>query len=123
MCGEDACRHPTSTVVTAARLVLGGNSDRALSLAVRIADAWFSSGTPGFEVAVRLRDRLEYFRVQCGRAAPLPAYFRVPGGDLDAVQRYLSEGMDKLIFWVQNLSPPGEDRHQALRQAASALGL
>jgi probable F420-dependent oxidoreductase len=104
-------------------LVLGGNSDKALNRAARIADAWFSSGTPSFEQAVRLRDRLEYFRVQCGRAAPLPAYFRVPGDDLDVVERYVSEGMDRLIFWVQNLSPLGTDRHQALRQAAAALGL
>jgi probable F420-dependent oxidoreductase len=104
-------------------LVLGGNSDRALRRAVQLADAWFSSGTPSFEEAVRLRDRLEYFRVQCGRSEPLPAYFRVPGADLDVVERYLAEGMDKLIYWVQNLSPPGTDRHETLRQAASALGL
>jgi probable F420-dependent oxidoreductase len=104
-------------------LVLGGNSDRALSRAARLADAWFSSGTPSFEEAVRLRDRLEHFRAQCGRSDPLPAYFRVPGGDLSVVARYVAEGMDKLIFWVQNLSPPGRDRHEALQEAASALGL
>jgi alkanesulfonate monooxygenase SsuD/methylene tetrahydromethanopterin reductase-like flavin-dependent oxidoreductase (luciferase family) len=104
-------------------LVLGGNSDKALSRAARVADAWFSSGTPSFEQAVRLRDRLEHFRIRCGRSDPVPAYFRVGGDDLDVVQRYLSEGMDKLIFWVQNLSPPGTDRQQALRQAAAILGL
>jgi probable F420-dependent oxidoreductase len=104
-------------------LVLGGNSDRALSRAARLGDAWFSSGTPSFEEAVRLRDRLESFRVQWGRPEPLPAYFRVPGGDVAVVERYLAEGMDNLIFWVQNLSPSGVDRGQALRDAAAALGL
>jgi probable F420-dependent oxidoreductase len=104
-------------------LVLGGNSDRALRRAARLADAWFSSGTPSFEEAVRLRDRLEHFCVECGRTEPLPAYFRVPGGDLEVVQRYLAEGMDRLVFWQQYLSPPGTDRHEGLRQAASALGL
>jgi probable F420-dependent oxidoreductase len=104
-------------------LVLGGNSDKALRRAARLADAWFSSGTPSFDEAVRLRDRLEYFGDQCGRSEALPAYFRVPGDDLGVVERYLAEGMDKLIFWVQNLSPPGADRHEALRQAAVALGL
>jgi probable F420-dependent oxidoreductase len=104
-------------------LVLGGNSDKALSRAARLADAWFSSGTPSFEEAVRLRDRLEHYRLQCGRTEPLPAYFRVPGGDLDVVPRYVAEGMDKLIFWVQNLSPPGRDRQQALQDAADSLGL
>jgi probable F420-dependent oxidoreductase len=102
-------------------VVLGGNSDRALGRAARLADAWFASGTPSFEEAVRLRDRLEQFRVRCGRPEPLPAYFRVPGGDLDVVPRYLAEGIDKLIFWVQNLSPPGRDRHEALLDAAAAL--
>ena len=40
------------------RSILGGNTDRALRRAARLADGWFSSGNPTFDEAVRLRARL-----------------------------------------------------------------
>jgi probable F420-dependent oxidoreductase len=61
-------------------LVLGGNSDRALARAARLADAWFASGTPSLEEAVGLRDRL----LRPGRPHPAPAGLR-PGAGLRPV--------------------------------------
>lgn len=104
-------------------LVLGGNSERALGRAARMADAWFASGTPSFEEAVALRDRLAAACARAGRTRALPAYFRVPGYDPEVVARYTAEGLDQLVFWAQNVSPPGADTGAALSEAAAAMGL
>jgi probable F420-dependent oxidoreductase len=105
-------------------LVLGGNSDRAMTRAVRRADAWFASGIPTFDEACRLRDRLEAIGRREGRARPLPAYFRVPGSDLTVTGRYLAEGLDHLLFWAQNVcDPKGDSVAQELDRAAGILGL
>ena len=50
-------------------LILGGNTERALRRAATAGDGWFSSGTPSFDDAVRLRDRLVELRDPGGRAA------------------------------------------------------
>jgi probable F420-dependent oxidoreductase len=104
-------------------LVLGGNSDRALARAARLADAWFASGTPSLQEAVGLRDRLAASCARVGRTRPLPVYVRVPGYDPSVLERYTAEGLDHLVFWAQNVCPPGAERGSALQQAAAALGL
>ena len=104
-------------------LVLGGNSDRAVARAARLADAWFASGTPSLEEAAGLRDRLAAACARVGRERPLPAYFRVPGYDPAVLGRYTAEGLEQLVFWAQNVCSPGPDPGPALRHAAVALGL
>jgi probable F420-dependent oxidoreductase len=104
-------------------LVLGGNSDRALARAARVADAWFASGTPSFEEAVQLRDRLDEACRKAGRAGTIPAYFRVPGYDPAVIERYAAEGIENLVFWVQYVCPEGSDPGPALAEAAAAFGL
>lgn len=104
-------------------LVLGGNSSRALARAARMADAWFASGTPSFQEAVRLRDQLAESCTRAGRTRPLPAYFRVPGYDPAVIGRYVAEGLENLVFWAQNVCPPGAEPGPALGQAAAALGI
>lgn len=105
-------------------IVLGGNSDKAMTRAVRRADAWFASGIPTYDEACRLRDRLEAVRLREDRAEPLPCYFRVPGGELSVAGRYLDEGLDRLLFWAQNVCDPrGDSVVEKLNQAAEELGL
>jgi probable F420-dependent oxidoreductase len=106
------------------RLVLGGNSDKAMTRAVRRADAWFASGIPTFDEACRLRDRLDAVRRREGRIEPLTAYFRVPGGDVTIAEQYVAEGLDHLLFWAQNVCDPrGEALADELGRAAGVLGL
>jgi probable F420-dependent oxidoreductase len=106
-------------------LVLGGNTERALRRAARLGDAWFSSGTPPFEDAVRLRDRLAELCAELGRD-PLPCYFRVERWDGDLVRRYAAEGIDNLILWADQVWPSGadiplEEKRQSLSHAADLL--
>jgi probable F420-dependent oxidoreductase len=104
-------------------VVLGGNSDRALQRAARLGDAWFASGTPSFEDAVRLRDRLAALTEPAGR--PIPAYVRVEKPTPSLVDRYRTAGFDEAILWADQVwtgDTPGE-RRAALARAATALGL
>jgi len=105
-----------------APIVLGGNSDRALQRAVASADGWFASGTPTFEEAVRLRDRLEQLRLEHGRADEIECYFRVPFGP-SVIERYRDAGFRNLIFWLRDLCPDGEERATNFRRAADLIGL
>ena len=60
--------------------MLGGNSDRALRRAVRLGDGWFSSGTPPFDEALRLRGELQRLRAESDRAdEPFKLVFRMDG--------------------------------------------
>ena len=59
-------------------LVLGGNTERALRRAARLADGWFSSGNPTFDEAVRLRARLDR-SLRRGRAGASTADLRAHG--------------------------------------------
>lgn len=106
-------------------IVLGGNSDRALSRAVRLADAWFASGTPSLEEALRLRDRLEALKARHSRSSPLTIYFRVAGTpDSEVLERYKAEELTNLIFWAQNIySPEIADLGRALAEAAEKAGI
>ncbi len=83
-------------------LVLGGNTDRALHRAARLGDAWFSSGTPSFSDAVRLRDRLAALCEQYGRAM-IACYFRLEGQELELVPRYDAEGITNLVVWADQI--------------------
>ncbi|MGF7237701.1 MAG: TIGR03619 family F420-dependent LLM class oxidoreductase [Frankia sp.] len=113
-------------------LVLGGNTERALRRAARLGDAWFSSGTPSFEDALILRDRLAQLCAEYGRG-PLPCYFRVQRWDGDLVRRYEAEGIENLVLWADQVWPrtgessPGEsssaEKRQNLVAAARRLGI
>jgi probable F420-dependent oxidoreductase len=106
-------------------LVFGGNSDRALRRAALLGDGWFSSGTPNFDDARRLRDRLHAIRAEHGLTAPFRCYFRVEGFDPAVVEDYAKEGIDDLVFWADQLWPPGgrEDKQAVLTRSAEALSL
>jgi probable F420-dependent oxidoreductase len=106
-------------------LILGGNTPRALRRAARIADGWFSSGTPTFAAARELRDKLCHLRSEFGRTEPFRCYFRVEGFNPAEIQGYQSEGIDDLVIWADQLWPAGTlaDQRAALARAAAELGL
>lgn len=107
-------------------IVLGGNSDRALDRAVRIADGWFSSANPTLDEAVRLRDQIERFRQQHDRTTPLHCWFRVANLDAPTLARYAAEGLTDLVVWSHEVWPSElapEARRDRLRRSAEALGL
>ncbi|WP_239375035.1 TIGR03619 family F420-dependent LLM class oxidoreductase, partial [Frankia sp. Cj5] len=105
-------------------LVLGGNTDRALRRAARVGDAWFSSGTPSFSDAVRLRDQLAALCEEQGRAM-IPCYFRLAGRDPELVCRYDAEGITDLVVWADQLwCGDGPDAmRQSLAQAVDDFGI
>jgi len=106
-------------------LVLGGNSDRALRRAASLGDGWISSGTPSFDDALRLRDRLDHLAVRHGRSRPLECYFRVEGFDPALVEQYRSHGIDHVVVWADQVWHGGslDERRRNLADAAGALGL
>ena len=105
-------------------LVLGGNSEKALRRAVRLGDAWFSSGTPSFEDAARLRDRVAQLCAEQGRD-PLRCYFRSEKWDAETIDRYHAEGITDLVIWADQVWPAGDlaEKRRSLAQAAERLGL
>jgi probable F420-dependent oxidoreductase len=113
--------------VTTIPLMLGGNSDRALRRAARLGDGWFSSGTPPFEEAVRLRGELLRLRADSERAGePFKLVFRVPGADPETTRQYADAGFDEILVWADQVwpaegSPDGKRR--ALFTAAESFGL
>jgi alkanesulfonate monooxygenase SsuD/methylene tetrahydromethanopterin reductase-like flavin-dependent oxidoreductase (luciferase family) len=90
-------------------LILGGNTDRALRRAARVADGWFSSGNPTFEEACRLRARLRELGDELGRERPLPIYVRIAGRDPAAVARYAEHGFEHVTVWANQLWPDDGD--------------
>jgi probable F420-dependent oxidoreductase len=106
-------------------VVLGGNSDRALRRAVRLGDTWFSSGTPSFDDALRLRDRLAALSAEHGRTTPLRTYFRIPHADPQLLRRYAAEGLTDLVIWADQVWPKGDisTKRRTLAEAAQRLGL
>ena len=60
-------------------VIMGGNTPKALKRAALLGDGWFSSGTPSFDEARRLRDTLLELRARKWprRAVPL----LLPGGE------------------------------------------
>ena len=80
-------------------LVLGGNTDRALRRAARLADGWFSSGNPTFDEAVRLRARLSELCDEVGRepsTADLRAHGRARPGRPGPLRRARLRARDRL---------------------------
>ena len=104
-------------------IVLGGNSDHALRRAAGFADAWFASGTPAFEEAARLRNRLEEFWHANDRLDMVETLVRVPRVDGGEVDRYREAGFDHLLFWAQEICKDTEDRRLAFQRAAETLGI
>jgi probable F420-dependent oxidoreductase len=107
-------------------LVLGGNTDRALRRAARVADGWFSSGNPTFDEAVRLRARLAELCDDAGRNCPLPIYMRMAGRDPDQLVRYADHGFEHVTVWANELWPtegsPASRRARFLEASAELLG-
>jgi len=108
-------------------LMLGGNSERALGRAARLSDGWFSSGTPPFEEAIRLRAELQRLRAETDRASePFKLVFRMEGADRAMIRRYEDEGFDEVLIWADRVWPgqqPLPAKREALFAAATALGV
>lgn len=107
-------------------LIMGGNTPRALRRAALMGDGWFSSGTPNFDDARRLRDTLFDLRAQHGLDGPYRCYFRIESADPALVERYRLEGIDDVVVWADQLWPAGGDltsRRAELAQKAAALSL
>ncbi len=102
-------------------LIAGGNSPRALRRAARLADGWFSSATPTFEEAVELRDNLAAHCQAEGRDVECHVRVRHPAPEV--VGRYLEAGFTSLVFWAQDVSPPGADTFEQFRKVAGSLGI
>jgi probable F420-dependent oxidoreductase len=107
-------------------LVYGGNTELALKRAARTADGWFASGTPQFDDAVRLRDRLFELRAEYGRTGPFRCWMRVPQGTSDIVARYEAAGFEEILVWGDQVWPAEgtvEEKRDALAAAAEELSL
>jgi probable F420-dependent oxidoreductase len=107
-------------------LILGGNSERALRRAAVAGDGWFSSGTPSFEDAIRLRDRVIDLRNATGARGEFPMYVRVANPDHSDLARYESEGFEEVLIWADQLWPAeGEldDKRTTFAAAAASLGI
>jgi probable F420-dependent oxidoreductase len=106
-------------------LVLGGNTERALRRAARLADGWFSSGNPSFDEAVRLRARLGELSDEVGRDRPLAVFVRMAGRDPDALARYAEHDFEHVTVWANQLWPEEGDlaskREQFLHAAETLL--
>jgi probable F420-dependent oxidoreductase len=107
-------------------LVFGGNTERALRRAATMGDAWFSSGTPTLDEAVRLRDRLHALRDEHGVTEPFPCYVRVEGADPAVIERYAREGIEDVTVWADQVWPPGaplDVKLATIERAAKTLDL
>jgi probable F420-dependent oxidoreductase len=107
-------------------LIMGGNTPPALKRAGLLGDGWFSSGTPSFDEARRLRDTLLELRARNGLDAPYRCYFRVESADPTLVERYRAEGIDDVVVWADQLWPAEGDlevKRAALMEKAASLGL
>lgn len=105
-------------------LVMGGNSPKALERAVRLGDGWFSSGTPLFEDAVRLRDEVRALHERVGSGGDYRCYFRVASGEPDLLDRYRAEGVEDVVVWADQLWPAtGSAQEKREQFAATVAGL
>jgi probable F420-dependent oxidoreductase len=107
-------------------LILGGNTERALRRAAALGDGWFSSGTPSFEEAVRLRDRVLEHRAAGGQNTPFPIFVRIARADSAELRRYDAAGFEHVLVWADQLWPREGDlehKRQSLRSAAEAFGI
>ena len=106
-------------------IVMGGNTEQALRRAVRLADAWFSSGIPTWEEALRLRDRIAELAAEYGRAEPLRTTWRVAAPDPELLQRYAAEGFEDVLVMAYDVWTGADDdaRRANLAATAGRLGL
>ena len=102
-------------------IVMGGNSTPALRRAARLADGWFASGNPTFQEAVALKEKLDGFCSEQGRR--VECFLRMAAFEPEMVGSYLSAGLTNLVFWAQQLCPPGSDPGVAMAEAAERLGI
>jgi len=106
-------------------LIIGGNSDAALRRAARTGDGWFSSGTPDYAEAVRLRDRLLALRTDLGKQTePFETVVRIEGADPEDVRRYGAAGFDHVVIWADQVWPDGgslDEKRARLTQVAREL--
>ena len=101
-------------------LILGGNSERALRRAATAGDGWFSSGTPSFDDAVRLRDRVIELRDATGAHGEFPIYVRVANPDQADLARYDAEGFEHVLVWADQLWPAEGDPDSKRKAFAAA---
>lgn len=109
-------------------LILGGNTERALRRAAARADGWFSSGTPTFDDAVHLRERIRALRAEQDAVGPFPLWVRAPRAERSDLARYEAAGFEHVVVWADQLWPrPGDgepaSRRDRFAAAAAALGL
>jgi probable F420-dependent oxidoreductase len=89
-------------------LVFAGNSEPALRRAARHGDAWFASGIPNLDEAVRLKERLGQLCAEADRA-PLRTVFRVDDAEPDTLLRHVERGLDDLVIWADRLWRAGDE--------------
>jgi probable F420-dependent oxidoreductase len=107
-------------------MILGGNTDKALRRATRLGDGWFSSGTPPFDEAIRLRTELLRLRAETGIDRPFQLIFRMHGADPDTARRYQDAGFDNVLIWTDQVWPADrslDDKRAAMFTAAELLGV
>jgi len=107
-------------------LILGGNTDKALRRATRLGDGWFSSGTPPFDEALRLRAELQRLRAESGNGHPFELIFRMEGCDPAVARRYEDAGFENVLIWTDQLWPerqPLAEKRRAMCAAAERLGV
>lgn len=107
-------------------LILGGNGERALARAASRGDGWFSSGTPSFDEALRLRDRLQELRAAQDRPGPFRITMRANAPDRDELDRYERAGFEEVVVWADQVWPAEghpDDKRAALAAAAERLGV
>ncbi len=131
---------PTNGVIQVERdpchvpIIFGGNTERALNRAARVADGWVASGTPRLEDFLRMRDRLESLRASYGRTGPFRYWVRANSWDPELIHRYRMEAVDEVLLWARtpyDTTRDGEvwprssenDRSERLIEVALALGL
>lgn len=103
-------------------LILGGNTDRALRRAARLADGWFSSGNPSFDEACRLRTRVGELSDEAGRERPLPTYLRMAGRDPAELARYAEHDFEHVTVWANQLWPEDGDLASKRERFLAAAG-
>ena len=112
--GVQVTKHPIEIP-----LILGGNRARALLRATLLGDGWFSSGTPPFDEAVRLRAALLRLRDEAGIDRPFELIFRMEGCDPVIARRYEDAGFENVLVWADQVWP----EHASLAEKREALGV
>lgn len=107
-------------------LILGGNTDPAMRRAARLADGWFSSGTPSMDDAKEMVARLRGHLEAAGRRDPFQITVRMGGADGDVADRYRAEGFEEILVWIDSVWPREgslTQKEAALAAAADRLGV